>query len=133
MLRSIGAVLAGIVAAVIVIMLVESLGHFIFPTSQSVDPSDPESLKAAMENIPLGAMLAVLAAWAAGSLAGGWVAAMIATRSFVTHALIVGVVVLIFAIINMAMIPHPLWFWIVGVIIILPAAYVGGRLVGRQL
>lgn len=34
---------------------------------------------------------------------------------------------LIAGIINMVMIPHPVWFWILGIIVFLPSAYAGYR------
>lgn len=131
MMRSILAVLAGVVVAGIVIAGVEYLGHLIYPPPPGLDPSDVESMKAMMADIPLGSLLFVLLAWALGSLAGGGVAARIAARSYLLHALIVGGIMLIGGVINMAMIPHPLWFWIVGVILFLPSAYAGARLAGR--
>lgn len=131
MMRSILAVLAGLVVAGVVMMLLEAAGHQVFPPPPGMDPADPESVKSAMPNISAGALWAVLIAWALGTLAGGWVAARIAVRSHLLHALIVGGIMLIGGVVNMAMIPHPIWFWIVGVIIFLPSAYAGARLAGR--
>lgn len=131
MMRSVLAVLAGLVVAGAVITLLEAAGHFVFPPPAGMDPANPESLKSAMRDMPAGALWTVLIAWALGSLAGGWVAARIATRSYLLHALIVGGIMLIGGIVNMAMIPHPLWFWVAGVIIFLPSAYAGARRAGR--
>jgi len=128
MMRSVLAVIAGVVAAGIIIALVEMAGQQIYPLPEGVNPADPESVKAAMANIPTGGLLFVLLAWALGSFGGGWLAARIATQSRVLHGIIVGGIMLLAGIVNMAMIPHPLWFWVVGVLIFLPAAYLGARL-----
>ncbi|MCK6623004.1 MAG: hypothetical protein HUU32_18855 [Calditrichaceae bacterium] len=199
MMRSVLAVIAGVVAAGIIIALVEMAGQQIYPLPEGVNPADPESVKAAMANIPTGGLLFVLLAWALGSFGGGWLAARIAgsfkliklteqslvnlkseglpidiisklkiikdigsakeeeefwgilkatigdeqsvkykllilkhalvtNQHRVLHGMIVGGIMLLAGIVNMAMIPHPLWFWVVGVLIFLPAAYLGARL-----
>jgi hypothetical protein len=47
------------------------------------------------------------------------------------HALIVGGLVMLAAVGNMLSIPHPVWFWVIALILFLPASYVGG-LLGRH-
>lgn len=129
-IRNVLAVLAGVVVAVILIALVEAVGHLVYPLPEGIDPNDSESLKAAMSRIPAGAMAFVLFAWAVGTLAGGWVATRIAAKGTVLHAMIVGVILMAVGALNMLMIPHPLWFWIVGLLLFLPAAYAGARMAG---
>jgi hypothetical protein len=43
----------------------------------------------------------------------------------------VGVLVILAAVANMLMIPHPVWFWVVALLLFLPAAYLGGLLARR--
>lgn len=127
--RSIIAVVLGIILGGIVVGLVEHVGHLVYPAPAGIDMRNPEALKTYAANAPVGALLFVILAWALGSLTGGWLAAFIARQSRSQHALIVGGVLMIFGIINMLMIPHPVWFWIVGILVFLPAAYIGARLV----
>lgn len=127
--RSIIAVVLGIILGGIVVGLVEYVGHLVYPAPAGIDMRNPEALKTYAANAPVGALLFVILAWALGSLTGGWLAAFIARQSRSQHALIVGGVLMIFGIINMLMIPHPVWFWIVGILVFLPAAYIGARLV----
>ena len=49
-IKSIGAVLAGIVAAFFVIAVIEIIGMMIIPPPAGLDPHDPESVRAAMES-----------------------------------------------------------------------------------
>jgi len=128
MIRSILGVVAGIVAAVVVVGVVEAAGHLIFPPPPGIDLSDPEQLKTIMDKIPPGALVAVLVAWGAGSLAGGFTAAAIARRAHFVHALIVGGIQCAFGIITMLMIPHPLWFWFASIAIVVPTSYLGALL-----
>jgi len=47
--------------------------------------------------------------------------------------MIVGALLMLAGIMNMIMIPHPTWLWVLGITVYLPAAYLGARLIkGRQ-
>ena len=127
-LRSVLAVILGIVLAGFLIWAVEGIGHRVYPVPEGVDLTNPQAVAAFIDEAPLGALLFVILAWGVGTLAGGWLAAMVAGRSATLHALIVGAVMLAGGIMNMVMIPHPPWFWILGVLVFLPAAWLGARL-----
>jgi hypothetical protein len=112
-------------------MGLETLGHKVYPPPPGLDPTNMESVRAMMKDIPLGALLFVLAAWVIGTAAGGAVAAKIASRKPVLHAIIVGVVILALTVVNLVMIPHPTWFAVVSLLAAVPAAYVGALAVRR--
>lgn len=124
MLKSSLAVVAGIIGGSAVIWLLEMLGHVIFPTPEGLDLTNPEAIRQHMYSIPLGSFIVVLIAYAAGSFTGGWIAVAIGEK--VRDAVIVGIVLLTFGIINLVMIPHPTWFMVVDVLLYVPFAYVGG-------
>jgi len=132
-IRSVLGVVLGLFAAGLVIMTVQGIGHQAFPLPEGIDPKDPESLKAGMDRIPLGAMLFVLLAYLVGTIAGAWLAARIAGRAAILHGLIVGLFLLAGSIANLMKIPHPVWFALVNLLIYLPAAWLGARVAaGRQ-
>lgn len=111
-LRSILAVIAGVLAAFILIGVVQAIGMRVYPPPGGMDVTDPESIRAAMARIPLAALLFVLLAYAAGSVAGGWLAARIAPRSRMWHAMIVAALLFGAGLMNLLTIPHPTWFWL---------------------
>lgn len=76
----------------------------------------------------MGALVSVVTAWAIAALAGGWVATRTATRAKLSHAIIFGTLFLAATITILLHLPHPLWMWVTGIVVILPAAYLGGRL-----
>lgn len=131
-LRSILAVLAGLVVAGILISIIEAVGHTLYPLPPGIDPSDREAISGIMQNAPAGALIFVLLAWDIGNLAGSWVAARLAGRNPMPHAIIVGALLLAGAIYTMIIIPHPAWFWVAALVITAAATYVGGRLGGRK-
>lgn len=126
--RSIVAVLAGMVVFAFLVMAIEAVGMMIFPPPPGTDMANPEAARAAMANAPVGSLLFVLLAWIVGTFAGAWTAARIARRAPVGHGLVVGVLGLAGAIANMLMIPHPVWFWVLGVAVFLPVAWLGARI-----
>lgn len=108
MARTLLGIVAGVFLGVIVIMVVESLGHVIFPPPDGTDLKDPEALKAIMMDVPVGAKFAVLVAWGLGVFAGGAVARKIAA-DFPHAAWLVGVALFAAAAFTMMQIPHPVW------------------------
>jgi hypothetical protein len=74
--RKVLAVIAGIVAGALVITLVEAIGVVFFP----LGPLDPRS-GVPVNPPPVGLMLCVLVAWAAGAVTGGWTATKIGRAS----------------------------------------------------
>lgn len=74
----------------------------------------------------------VLFGWALGSVVGGFLAAWIGWNAPVAHALVLGGLLTLAGIANNLMLPPPVWFWISGIVVLLPAAYAGARLAPRK-
>ena len=128
--RSVLAVLGGMLAAFVVIALVQVVGMIVYPPPAGLNPQDREAFKAVVANLPRGALLCVLLAYATGSVVGGWVAARFVPRAKLMHAMIVGAFLLGAGIVNLMMIPQPSWFSASAVAIYLLGAWSGGRAAG---
>ena len=131
-IRSSLAVVAGVVVAVMLVGLIEEATHAIWPFPDYAALNDPEQARELMENIPLGALLVVFAAWTCGAFGGAMVAALIARRRAMFHAGLVGAVVLAAALANLAMLPHPVWFAVLGVAGICVGTFTAGKLVSAR-
>jgi hypothetical protein len=130
-LRSVLAVLAGFVVATAVMMTVESInGRVLYPelgrATQGI--ADREAIRGLLASAPVGALLVVLLGWVLGSAAGGWVSARLAGRARVAHALVTGALLTLAGVANNLMIPPPLWFWIAGLVVFVPPAWLAARL-----
>jgi hypothetical protein len=101
------ALIAGILAGGMVVVTVEALGHRVYPFPADLDLNDPKALGEYIAQLPAGAFLFVLLAYALGALAGSMVASLIGGR---TPGIIVGALLCLFGFLNLAMIPHPIWF-----------------------
>ncbi len=130
-LRSIAAVVLGFVAASVVMMIVESVNSRMFYpelAKAAEGVTDREALRTLFAAAPIGALLVVVAGWLVGSFVGGWVAARVAGRAGIRHGLVLGLLLTLAGIANNLMLPPPLWFWIAGLVVMLPAAWAGAKL-----
>lgn len=135
MIRTLVAVLIGVLVGGIVVAALQAVSMFVFPPPPGMDPANRDSVAAAMAAIPLGALLMVLLSWGLGALAGGWTAARIARPRDPSvakpprfAALVVGFALWVSGLITMIQIPHPFWFWIPGLLLPIPCALLGARL-----
>ena len=115
MVRRILGLLAGLVTAVVVIWVVEYLGHQLFPPSTVMDPDDPASIAAHMDSLPLGALLAVPVAWCLGTFAGVLVAIRLLGGQRLLSAVVVGTVMAVAGAMMLLQISSPSWFVALGI------------------
>ena len=130
-LRSIGAIVAGFIAASIVMLIIETInGRVLYPElgNAAGGVTDRETVRALLATAPLGAFLVVIAGWILGGVAGGWTTARLAARATAGHGLVLGTLLTLAGVANNLMVPPPLWFWIASLVVLMPAAYVGARL-----
>lgn len=130
-LRSIVAVVVGFVVASVVMMIVETVnGRWLYPelAKAAEGAADREKVRALVAAAPVGALLVVIVGWALGGIAGGWTTARLAARSSQRHALVLGILLTLAGVANNLMIPPPLWFWVGGLLVLIPATLLGAKL-----
>jgi predicted aconitase with swiveling domain len=116
MLRSALAVIAGILVLTVASFAIEAV-------------ADPLMSR----NVP--ARIFMLAYTMLCVAAGGYVTAWLARRSQVRHAVIMGVIEAVFTVGAMMALPGhaPLWSWVAGIVLIIPAAWFGGMLRAKSI
>ena len=125
--RNIGAGLAGVIISMVLVWVVEKIGHVVYPPPADLNFADPDAMRDYIETLPLGALLFVAAAWFIGTLGGTCAACAIGTAKPMIFAMVVGGLMLVATVVNLVMIPHPTWFSILGVVGILIAAWLGTK------
>lgn len=128
MVRSILAVLAGVLVMGITVAAVQWLGHSIFPPPPGVDPTNHDAMIALISSMPVLALAFVLIAYAFGTFLGAYTAATISLAHRRGVALVVATVMLALIAMNFAMIPHPTWMVVLGVLIPFPFALLAWKL-----
>lgn len=123
MIRNIIAGIAGLVIAMALIALIESLGHMAYPPPENLDFSDPDVMLPYIATLPIGALLFVMFAWFIGTFAGTLIACHIGNAKPVIYAVVIGGLILAATVANLIVIPHPLWFSIISLIGIAASAW----------
>lgn len=129
-MRSALGLVAGAAVGFVLIAGIQALNQFIYPPPAGLDFNDRAAVAEFIALAPPGALLVVLAGYAVGTFAGAWVAAKVAGRAAVGHALVVGGLFLAAGVANVVMLPHPGWFTAASLAVFVPAAWLGGRLAG---
>jgi hypothetical protein len=127
--RSIGAVVIGVIAGLVAVVVGDAIAVAIHPLPPGVDRNDREALKAIAASLPTRAFIAVFLGWVAAAFVGPLAGAKVAAQRQMMHAMIVGGMLLAATVGNLASIPHPSWMW-VGALVVFPlGAFLAGRLV----
>ena len=131
-LRSIVAVLMGVIIGMCVNMGLILISGSVIPLPEGVDTTTKEGLAAAIPLMKAKHYIMPFLAHALGTLVGAWFAALIAPRFKMRYALGIGVWFLIGGIIMVNMVPSPMWFNIVDLVFAyIPMALIGGVIAMR--
>lgn len=124
--RIVIAVICGALVAFALVAGIENIGHRVLPAA-AIDVSQATSMK----DLPLGALLFVLAAWIIATFIGAALGSFIARRRVVLVAAVIGILVLAATVANFVLIPHPFWMVLAGVAGIVLAALAAGKVMSR--
>jgi hypothetical protein len=127
-LKNILAVIAGILLGSAVNMGIILISGYIIPPPEGADVTTTEGLKASMHLFGPRHFIMPFLAHAVGTFAGAMLTAFLAASHKMKFALGIGVVFLIGGITNVLMLPSPLWFTLLDLVLAyLPMAYLAGR------
>lgn len=129
MIRNILGTILGLVVGAVVNGFLIDVGHRIVPLPAGADVSSYGALKVSMPLFGPEQFIFVFLAHALGTLVAALVAVLIAKSHKFTVALIIGVLFLIAGIINAFLLPVPLWYDAVDLIL----AYIPMALIGYKL
>jgi putative membrane protein (TIGR04086 family) len=129
--RSIWAVVFGVIVASLWIMALEWANGLIFPLLGTLNRDDPDGAARVLAENPL-MLVGVVFTHFIGTFVGGWIGGGTARRKPIVHGLLVGLVMLGIGIVNLLALPHPVWFWIVGLTTFPIAGSLGGLLASRK-
>lgn len=124
MTRNIIAVIAAIVTGGVVVYFMDVVGHWIYPVPSGLDPSRPETIVDYFKSAPVGALLFVALSQAAGAFSGGFIGTIISKTQRI--GLIYGMIALVFGVVNLLTVPHPVWLAVLLILLPIPSALLGG-------
>ena len=127
-MKSLIAVVAGIVVGVVVLSLAEQIGQALLLALMGVEPITAQGAAALGIDRPTESLAVVVAACFLGPVAGGYIAGRLAPSRHLAHAAAVGVFQMILGVIGLVFFPQPVWFAFAVVL-----AFVLGPVVGARL
>lgn len=127
MKRNIISVVVGLVSAIVVFVIAETINSSLHPEPQTLNYNDSIAVKAFYNNQPLTLWLLVLVGWIIGSVLCGFLIKLISKNENKKLPIIAGIILTLSAIVNFFSLPHPIWFIIVGLIIFIPSTLVGHK------
>ena len=117
MLRIILGAIVGIIAGSVCVWGVETINHILYPYPVGMKANDMEAFKLYIEKLPFLGKFLVIVGYAFGALVSGFVATKISKNEKPTAAIIGGLIFLSFTIYNMVVLPTPIWFWVLGILV----------------
>ncbi len=127
------AVIAGLIVSIIIFSLFEYLSNMIHPFPKDLDMANETAMKEYVSTLPSSALLIILAGYAIGSFVAGLVIGSVSKSSENKLPFIAGSILTIAAIINLAMIPHPIWFMIINLLLYIPLTIAGNSITGKSV
>jgi hypothetical protein len=132
-IRNILAVIAGLIAGGVVNMAIVMNSGYLVPPPPGADLTTAEGAKAAMHLMRPIHFLMPFLAHALGTMAGAYLAAILAVSHKMKIALGIGVFFLAGGIADVLMYPSPMWFNVLDLVAAyIPVAYLAGRLVVKD-
>jgi len=135
MFRNVGFALVALVVFFSCVMLGDLASSTLFPAPVGLDFSNMESLRVYMEQLPLSCFLVMMLGHGIGAFLAGFIVARfthdkLGRPGSAATALIVGGMITLGGVMNLAMIPHPTWFW--GDALVYPVFMFIGYRAGRR-
>lgn len=131
MWRKLAAVIVGLIVGGLVVGLIESIGHNVYPSGLT-EESNLEDFKHYVETAPVMALLFIPLAYLVGTFVGGFVTGKIATQGESKLVYTSCAILFLFGIINMFQFPHPVWLNIVAIIAFMLATFLAIKLSGKR-
>lgn len=128
MKRNIISVFVGLVTAIIIFLIAETINASLHPSPTNLDYKDSIAVKAFYENQPHSMWLLVLAGWFIGSFFCGFLIKLISKNENRKLPIIAGAILTLSAVANFFSLPHPTWFIVVGLVVFIPSTLFGHKL-----
>lgn len=128
MVRNILSIASGLLTSFVLIILLEAIGHILYPPPADLDIRNAEAYKEFLSHAPMSVFLLVLLAYALGSFFGGMTSSWVAKENKAGKAMTVGGILMGLGMVNLMSFQHPVWVVVAGFFAFLPFSYLGGKL-----
>jgi len=126
-LQNVGAILASLFVAIMLLAGIEWVGTLLHPFPADFGGTQEEVMQH-VANYPFWGLFVGGIGWAITMFVATWLATRLSSNRHLVYGISLGLLLLGGAIFNMAILPYPLWFWILCLVSLPLAIYVGVRL-----
>lgn len=133
MIQKVLAVTMGLLMNALVVFLMGSLAHFVYPLPEELNTFVEVSEERILElrlGLSTGYYLFILVGWSLGPFLGAAVSSKILPEYWEKSSFNLGVVIALLVLWVTSQFPHPTWLVTLGLILPVPMAYLGGKLFG---
>ncbi len=132
-LKNILAVVVGLVVGSVINMAIITFGGLLVPPPEGADVTTMEGLKVSMHLFQPKHFLMPFLAHALGTLVGSVLTIFIASTYKQTFAYVIGGLFLIGGVMNVFMLPSPLWFSVLDIVVAyLPMSFLALKILGKN-
>lgn len=114
LLRSVVALLAGVLGGGLVVGAIEMISSLFHPLPEGLDPMDRKAMAEHARSLPVTAFAMVLVAWCGGCFSAGFLARRLAPQRSMAPAAVACLILVAMILAMLIMIPSPLWLWATG-------------------
>ena len=94
----------------------EVVSSIVHPFPADVDPTDQEAIKAHVARCPAWVLAMAVVAWGLTTFLSAWLATRLGTGRHFAHGVVVGLILLALVVLNMSLLPYPIWFWVANLV-----------------
>lgn len=126
-------VVVGAMIGMILIILGEMWIHHMYPLPPGTDMYDAASLAKGMKDLPEKAFGFMMINYVVCSFLAGVISTLIAGRTTMRPALVIGIVLTLAGVYNVINLPHPGWFTISNLLVYIPFSCLGYLVVRKKV
>jgi hypothetical protein len=123
--RIILGIVIGVALGFALVMAGDYLNRMLFPMPPDLQITNPEAIRDYMASAPVTSLLGMPVTWTVAAGAGAFAAAIIAGRAWTGW--IAGALMFAATLLNLALIPHPLWMLVAAIVFVPAAAWFGAK------
>lgn len=132
-MKKILSIVAGVVVGFVIVFIGDATTHALSPIPANLNVTDKSAIANYISSIPLYVMIIMAIFWLFSTFIAAMLAARINRSEWKNTALITGSILMAASILNLMLIPHPLWMWLVVIIGYLPVSLLAGYLIRPKL
>ena len=130
LIRSVAAIIMSLVVALVLTIAMEGVSDIFHPFPAGVDTADYDVCRAHVARYPHWLLAVVVVGWSGTVFVSVWLATRFGAGRHPAHGIAIGILLVFAAAFNLYMLPYPVWFEVLN-LLILPLAIVQGVRIGQ--